>query len=72
MRERDCDQADETVDDLLINNLRLIQKQKGFRFTLDSVLVAHFATVKTGDRIVDLGTRDRGYSFDFKHTSVKG
>lgn len=48
--------ADETVDELLINNLRLIQKLKGFRFTLDSVLVAHFATVKTGDKIVDLGT----------------
>jgi len=48
--------ADETVDDLILNNLRLIQKQNGFRFTLDSVLVAHFATVKTGDKIVDLGT----------------
>ncbi|MGI6145430.1 MAG: tRNA1(Val) (adenine(37)-N6)-methyltransferase [Clostridia bacterium] len=56
MREKIVIKADETVDDLLINNLRLIQKQKGFRFTLDSVLVAHFATVKTGDRIVDLGT----------------
>ena len=48
--------ADETVDDLMLYNLRLIQKKKGFRFTLDSVLVAHFATVKTGDQIVDLGT----------------
>ena len=48
--------ADETVDDLMLNNLRLIQKRTGFRFTLDSVLVAHFATVKTGDQIVDLGT----------------
>jgi len=48
--------AEETVDDLLINNLRLIQKKKGSRFTLDAVLVAHFAAVKQGDKIVDLGT----------------
>lgn len=48
--------ADETLDDLSIDNLQLIQKKKGFRFTLDSVLVAHFATIKEKDEIVDLGT----------------
>jgi len=48
--------TDETLDDLLIKGLKLIQKNKGFRFTLDSVLLAHFASVKEGDRIVDLGT----------------
>lgn len=47
---------DETLDDLLIQGLKLIQKKKGFRFTLDSVLLGHFATVKEGDRAVDLGT----------------
>lgn len=47
---------DETVNDLLINDLKIIQKSKGFRFTLDSVLLAHFATVKTGDCVIDLGT----------------
>jgi tRNA1Val (adenine37-N6)-methyltransferase len=46
----------ETLDDLLINELKIIQKNKGFRFTLDSVLLAHFATIKEGDRVVDLGT----------------
>lgn len=48
--------ADETLDELIINNLQLIQKKTGFRFTLDSVLLAHFATIKEGDQIVDLGT----------------
>lgn len=47
---------DETLDDLIIGNLKLLQKREGFRFNMDSVLLAHFATVKTGDRIVDLGT----------------
>ncbi|MCR4442125.1 MAG: tRNA1(Val) (adenine(37)-N6)-methyltransferase [Peptococcaceae bacterium] len=49
-------QSGETLDDLLINGLKIIQKSEGFRVTLDSVLLAHFATVKNGDRIVDLGT----------------
>lgn len=47
---------DESLDDLLINDLKIIQKTKGFRFTLDAVLLAHFATVKDRDKIVDLGT----------------
>ncbi|PKM87135.1 MAG: SAM-dependent methyltransferase [Firmicutes bacterium HGW-Firmicutes-12] len=47
---------DETLDDLLINELKIIQKNKGFRFTLDSILLAQFATIKEGDRVVDLGT----------------
>ncbi len=48
--------SDETLDDLLIQGLKLIQKKEGFRFTLDAVLLAHFATVKEGDKIVDIGT----------------
>lgn len=47
---------DETLDDLLIKDLKIIQKENAFRFTLDSVLLAHFATVKEKDLIVDLGT----------------
>ena len=48
--------GDETIDDLLIDGLKLIQKKEGFRFTLDSVLLAQFATIKPGDRVVDIGT----------------
>lgn len=47
---------DETLDDLLIRGLQIIQKRKGFRLTLDSVLLAHFVSLKEGDRAVDLGT----------------
>lgn len=48
--------GDETLDDLLINGLQIIQKRGGFRFTLDAVLLAHFISLKEGDRVVDLGT----------------
>lgn len=47
---------DETIDDLILHNLRIIQKKQGFRFTLDAVLLSHFAPVKPQDRVVDLGT----------------
>jgi tRNA1Val (adenine37-N6)-methyltransferase len=45
----------ERLDDLLINNLKIIQHEKEFRFSLDAVLLAHFATVRPGAAVVDLG-----------------
>jgi tRNA1(Val) A37 N6-methylase TrmN6 len=47
---------EETVDDLIVQGMRIIQKKDGFRFTLDAVLLAGFVTVKARDRIADLGT----------------
>ena len=49
-------QADETIEDLQLNGYMLIQKQKGFKFGMDSVLLADFAGIKEKDTVVDLGT----------------
>ncbi|NLT95140.1 MAG: tRNA1(Val) (adenine(37)-N6)-methyltransferase [Clostridia bacterium] len=46
----------ETIDDLILGGLRVIQKTGGFRFSLDAVLLAHFVAVKDGYKIIDLGT----------------
>jgi len=46
----------ERVDDLLIGNLKIIQNESEFCFSLDAILLAHFATVKQGASVVDLGT----------------
>ena len=46
----------ERIDDLIINDLKLIQHEREFRFSLDAVLLAHFANVRSGARVVDLGT----------------
>jgi tRNA1Val (adenine37-N6)-methyltransferase len=48
--------ANETIDDLILGGLKVIQKKKGFRFALDAVLLAHFASLKRGNKIIDLGT----------------
>lgn len=47
---------DETIDDLQLDNLFLIQKKTGFRFGVDAVLLSHFANVKNKHRVVDLCT----------------
>lgn len=48
--------ANESRDSLFNGELSCFQHQKGYRFSIDSVLVAHFIDVGQGDRILDLGT----------------
>jgi len=47
---------DEKIDDLQYKGLKIIQKDKAFRFGLDAVLLANFADVKKGGSVIDLGT----------------
>lgn len=46
---------DEALTDLEINHWKVLQKKQGFRFSLDAVLLAHFAALKNGWRVCDLG-----------------
>ncbi|MBU2261752.1 MAG: methyltransferase [Proteobacteria bacterium] len=46
----------ETVDEILGGRLRIIQKKDGYRFSIDSLLLAHFACVHEDDSLIDLGT----------------
>ena len=46
----------ETLDDLQLNNLFIIQKNDGFRYGSDAVLLSNYVKVPAGARIVDLGT----------------
>ena len=48
--------ADESIDDFMDGRLRLIQPRKGYRFSIDAVLLSEFVSIKPGDIIVDLGT----------------
>lgn len=45
---------DERLDDLELDNLMIIQKQSGYKFSTDSVLLANFIKVKPSDKYVDL------------------
>lgn len=46
----------ECIDDLQINNLRLIQKKDGFKFGIDAVLLSDFAKDAPSKRTLDLCT----------------
>lgn len=47
---------DERMDDLQLAGLRILQKNSGFRFGMDAVLLADFARVEERDRVADFGT----------------
>ena len=44
------------MDDLQRNGLRIIQDESEFCFGMDAVLLSGFASVKPGERVIDLGT----------------
>ena len=46
----------ERIDDLGINGYQIIQKEQGFCFGMDAVLLSDFAQVKNSGRVLDLGT----------------
>jgi tRNA1Val (adenine37-N6)-methyltransferase len=48
-------QPDESVDEFMDGRLRLIQSARGYRFSVDAVLLSEFVTTKPGDVVVDLG-----------------
>ena len=47
---------DETLDELFRGRLKILQKRDGYRFSMDSVILARFARARSGDRVIDLGT----------------
>lgn len=47
----------ERIDDLQLNNLKIIQNKNGFCFGIDAVLLSDFAKeIPTNSRVLDLGT----------------
>lgn len=46
--------SDETLDE--IENVRILQKKKGHRFTTDSILLARLSTPKKYAKVLELGT----------------
>ena len=47
---------DITVDTLLYGEIKLAQRKKGHRFSLDAILLADFVNTEATDRIIELGT----------------
>jgi len=46
---------EETLDEILNGGLRVYQRKKGYRFSIDSILLAHFVSLKRRSRFMDIG-----------------
>jgi tRNA1Val (adenine37-N6)-methyltransferase len=46
----------EDVEQLGLSKLKIIQPENGYRFSIDPVLLCHFARIESGSRVADLGT----------------
>lgn len=47
---------EETLDEILAGRLRVFQKKRGYRFSVDAILLAHFICLKSKSKAIDLGT----------------
>lgn len=46
---------EETLDDILGGRLKVLQKKNGYRFSLDSILLAQFTRIDPESRVLELG-----------------
>ncbi len=53
---RDIVGKDETLDVLCNEELRIVQKKKGYRFSIDAILLAAFVVLKKHERLLDIGS----------------
>ncbi len=47
---------DETLDTFLNGKLRILQKKRGHRFSLDAILLSQFVRIRKNETVIDLGT----------------
>jgi tRNA1Val (adenine37-N6)-methyltransferase len=48
--------SDETLDIFFNGNLQITQKKKGYRFSIDAVLLSQFIKIRKNEKAIDLGT----------------
>ena len=49
-------EPEETFDTLFDGRLKIRQKKEGYRFSIDALLLSHYAELRPKDRVIDLGT----------------
>jgi len=56
MKRSSWNEAEETLDTLFGGRLKILQKKRGYRFSIDALLLAFFSEPGPDDRVIDLGT----------------
>lgn len=59
-----------TCDTLYDGELTVYQEKEGYRFSLDAILLAGLTNMKTGDRVIDLGTGSGIILLIFAHRKI--
>jgi tRNA1Val (adenine37-N6)-methyltransferase len=70
MERRETDswlRKDESLDDLGVSGLKVIQSLTGFRHSMDALLLARWAAPRPTDRILDLGCGNGAITFLLAH-----
>ena len=60
---------DETLDTFFNGKLQIIQKKKGYRFSIDAVLLSQFIKIRKNEKVIDLGTGCGILPFLLSHTT---
>jgi tRNA1Val (adenine37-N6)-methyltransferase len=47
---------DETLDTFFNGKLQIVQKKKGYRFSVDAILLSQFTEIRKNENVIDLGT----------------
>jgi tRNA1Val (adenine37-N6)-methyltransferase len=47
---------DETLDTFFNGKLQILQKKRGYRFSVDAILLSQFVRIRKNERVIDLGT----------------
>jgi tRNA1Val (adenine37-N6)-methyltransferase len=48
--------SDETLDTFLGGRIQIIQQRRGYRFSIDAVLLSQFVKLRRNEKVIDLGT----------------
>jgi len=48
--------SDETLDTFFDGRLEILQKKRGYRFSVDAVLLSQFCRIRKKEKVIDLGT----------------
>jgi tRNA1Val (adenine37-N6)-methyltransferase len=49
-------QSDETLDTFFGGRLHIFQKKRGYRFSVDAILLSQFCKIRKNEKVIDLGT----------------
>jgi tRNA1Val (adenine37-N6)-methyltransferase len=53
---RNSPSSDKTLDTLCGGSLQILQKKKGYRFSMDAILLSQYCQIKKNEKVIDLGT----------------